>query len=136
MIVNLPVNADAAVLGEIVSVSGSRLSAVLATARAPGAAQVRIGDLLRIDAADGAVFGIAQSLHAVEAREERRTVEIDVFGEMNEANGHFQRGVSRHPVLGARVCATTSAPPTSLPLASVGGTPEMNSSSPNWTASQ
>src|SRR5215510_5150341 len=112
MIVNLPVTAEAAVLGQIVSVSGSRLSAVLASARGPGAAHVRIGDLLRIEAPDGAVFGIAQSLHAgalhiADGRDDRRTVEIDVFGEMNEATGHFQRGVSRHPVLGATVCATS-----------------------------
>ena len=52
MIVNLPVTAEAAVLGQIVSVSGSRLSAVLAPVRGPGAAQVRIGDLLRIEDVD------------------------------------------------------------------------------------
>src|SRR5262249_35827356 len=55
MIVNLPVTAEAAVLGQIVSVSGSRLSAVLSAARGPGGGQVRIGDLLRIEAPDGAV---------------------------------------------------------------------------------
>jgi DNA helicase HerA-like ATPase len=107
MIVNLPVTAEAAVLGHIVSVSGSRLSAVLAAARGVATAQVRIGDLLRIETPDGAVFGIAQALEAGHIGDDRRTVEIDVFGEMNEATGHFQRGVSRHPVLGATVIGTS-----------------------------
>jgi len=108
MIVNLPVQAEAEnVVGHVVAVSGSRLSVDLVGAAGTRGApdeQIRIGDLLRIESPDGSVFGIVQSLrteNAGAAREERHTVDIDVFGEMSADGEHFQRGVSRHPVLGA-----------------------------------
>ena len=114
MIVNLPVPAEAEnVVGHVVAVSGSRLSVDLVGAagtRDSSDEQVRIGDLLRIESPDGSVFGIVQSLcttAAGNARDVRHTVDIDVFGEMSEDRQHFQRGVSRHPVLGADVRGST-----------------------------
>jgi hypothetical protein len=85
MIINLPVTADAAVLGHIVSVSGSR-SARRRSVR------------------------IAQSLHAAEAREDRRTVEIDVFGEMNERR--LGRNVTLYSYSSTESCRFRDQPPS------------------------
>ena len=100
-------------IGQVVSVSGSRVVARL-TVRAPGEAahgrdDLQIGSLVKMPSAETVVFGMVRSLDIPDMagsddRTEVRIMEIELVGEgVNAADGgpiEFRRGVSFFPRLG------------------------------------
>ena len=107
-------------LGYIVSVTGSKATAVLvngAAAKPDGANGVQLGALVKIPTPRSLVFGIVNGLSIEQpssppAAADRKTIEVDLFGEGLGADGGgdftFQRGVSVHPALQQAIFAASS----------------------------
>lgn len=103
-------------IGRIIAVSGANAMMALERDAAPGpqaaAHQPQIGDLVRLDTAAGAAFGVVSSLYAEGDRAaERWVAEIELMGEVARGadgrEGSFRRGLSAYPALGARVRAAS-----------------------------
>ena len=110
------VNENAACLGRVVSVSGSRLAGVLERRQADEAAGARLGGLVRIETAGGAVYGLVSALAvqnptSASASAQTALMEIDLLGEAvsGESGVVFRRGVCAYPALGAAISAADSA---------------------------
>ncbi|MBF0482847.1 MAG: ATP-binding protein [Desulfovibrionaceae bacterium] len=104
-------------LGQVVSVAASRLTGLLdSSPRAGESAVPRLGDLVRIEALRGAVYGLISSLAACDpcrqgAASGAALMEIDLLGEAvaGQSGAVFRRGVSSYPLLGAAVFASGQA---------------------------
>jgi hypothetical protein len=98
-----PLN-TANMIGHVVSVSGSTVEVTLYY----GANELRIGDLVRIDGRGSAVFGIIQALSAADSGwDALRSCEVQLFGEIQDGVGRFQRGVALMPNLGSALLRAT-----------------------------
>ena len=107
-------------LGYVVSVSGSKATAVLvngAAAKPGGAGGAQLGALVKIPTPRSLVFGIVNGLSIDQpssppAAADRKTIEVDLFGEGLMADGGgdftFRRGVSVHPALQQPIFAASS----------------------------
>jgi DNA helicase HerA-like ATPase len=113
-------------IGNVVSVAGSRVSAILnhleaqANGRGSGPSArsaVQVGAIARINTGQSTVFGMISSLRTENpsfppVADERRFFEMELLGEamFDVASGRelpFQRGVSVYPSLGAEIQAAT-----------------------------
>ncbi|MBF0093209.1 MAG: DUF87 domain-containing protein [Alphaproteobacteria bacterium] len=103
---------ESSIIGSVVSVSGSAIRCLLnsepGSDGAPTSADLssRIGALVKTETPESTVYGIVNSLE-IEAGSGRRIALADLLGETLQG-GSFQRGVSIHPMLGARVMGANS----------------------------
>lgn len=106
-------------LGHVVAVSGSRVTAILASGEGttipPGAVQV--GAMVRVATSGASAYGLISSLRVEDPQSpprgsEKKFFEFELLGELSDAptgNGPnvFQRGVSTYPAMGSDVFAAT-----------------------------
>ncbi len=99
-------------IGRIMSVSGAHVTASLDAGANGAAAELRIGDLVKMSTSESIVYGVVDRLTreagngAAAAATPMDTVLIDLLGEVMTAGddaGRFQVGVSVHPTLGSNV---------------------------------
>src|SRR5215469_3925409 len=105
------------VLGHVVGVAGSQITATL-EADQFAADAVRVGAMIRIPDGDGDVIGTVSAVRLATIGTEPRTLfEIDLLGQITvDANDvrQFSRGVSKYPLAGAAVRATSEADITTV----------------------
>ncbi|HEX6978905.1 MAG TPA: DUF87 domain-containing protein [Alphaproteobacteria bacterium] len=87
-------------IGRITGVAGDRL-----TARALRKGEISYGELVKVAAPRGNVFGFVSRLWSISSAED---FDIDILGEIAHSGHRFERGVSAYPALDAEVRLATA----------------------------
>src|SRR6185312_17336179 len=97
------------ILGRVEAVQGASITASLALGdTSEPAAAIRIGALVKVASAGGAIVGTVNAIDWHDGPPLRRSITADLLGELGP-EGQFSRGVADYPLPGAAVLAASTA---------------------------